>query len=156
MDNSQLQRLRDQLWRKKPAQAELDQSTLAPAQLQDELRLTRLLNRLPNAPVSSNFTARVLQAAAKTEPAPAVAWWQAFTLRRWIPRLAVGLFTLVFGGLSIQQYQAVQHTHIAQSVSHVAVANQDAQLADMLNNFETIERMSRIQPVDEELLLTLR
>ena len=122
--------------------------------LQDEMR--RLLSRLPDAPVASNFTARVMQAvdledARSREPQGRLFWrWRAF-----LPRVAVAAIALSFAGLTLQHYRvAEQRTTLAKDVA--LVAETPIPSMDALKNFDAIKGMSRPARADDELLALLQ
>jgi hypothetical protein len=115
--------------------------------------LDNMLNRLPNTPVPSNFTAHVLNAIELEEKAGARAsvWnW------RWIfPRLAVATAVLIFAGRSIQRYETrVQHQLLAKNLATLARAQ--APSVDALENLDAIQRMSQTGHADGELLAVLQ
>jgi hypothetical protein len=117
---------------------------------QNELR--KWLTRLPDVPVASNFTARVL-AAVEAEEARQVRrrgfhWnWHAL-----LPRVAVTAAVLVFAGVTFQRYEAdSQRRLLVRNVAQVATA-QPLPSVDALNNFDAIQRMSQPARADEDLL----
>src|SRR4051794_6951692 len=73
----------------------------------EELALTTNLNRLPNVPVSTNFTSRVMQAVerAEAEEQRKKSGSRAFWRRAWIPKLAFAAAALCVGTLSFHEYQ---------------------------------------------------
>lgn len=167
MNDQSYQHLKELSWRQPltPAQKERLRDYLsAHAELREdwerEAHLNQLLRELLPVPVSSNFTARVLQAAQRV-PLKKVGWLErtmgSFGLvSRWLPRyvapaLVVSCITLV----SIHQYQVQQHKKIAKDLVKVS---QVASLPDMewLKDFETIDRLSRAQVSDGELLTAFR
>jgi hypothetical protein len=123
---------------------------------QTDARLDKLLRELPDKPVSSNFTARVMQAVereAHTRPqVGSRAWWL-----RLIPRVAVAAVIIVAGAAGWHQYRVQQRTSMAQSVAAVstAVAKVDP-LTDpkVFANFDAINRMG--PSPDRELLALLK
>src|SRR5438132_499646 len=85
-------------WRRKLTPAEeaelrrwLEANPSAQADWESEAALTDTLGRLPDVPVASNFTARVLQAVeredstARNPSQSPSSWWRRF---RWAPRAA--------------------------------------------------------------------
>jgi anti-sigma factor RsiW len=161
MENPEFQKMRESAWRKPLSpedQARLDQWTAShPDAREDfelERRLTRSLARLPHAPVSSNFTARVLKEATRS-PVPKRGWLSRLQIPRWIPRLAMGTLLLALGLFSVQQYHDAQQAKTARqlvSVGQLATLPK----ADWLDNFETIDRMSQVQVADADLLSSLQ
>lgn len=79
----------------------------AQEQWEDEMFLNQQLDRLPDAPLASNFTAQVLQKldlelAREEREARARAergWW-----RRWVPRFASAALVLVLGAIAGVRY----------------------------------------------------
>src|ERR1043166_4926015 len=104
MTESDYNQLREQSWRRKLSPNEeaelrawLAAHPEAQADWETEAGLTEVLNRLPNAPVPSNFTARVLQniecdaAAEVRKRVPGRNWF----LRSWLAKAAA--IAVVFG-----------------------------------------------------------
>jgi hypothetical protein len=117
--------------------------------IQDELR--GLLSRLPDAPVASNFTARVMQAVDLEESRRARKWNFSFNWRAFLPRAAVATAAILFAGLTLEHYEVgARRAQVAQSVALVAGAPMPD--VDALKNFDTIRRMSQPAHADEELL----
>jgi len=117
--------------------------------IQKELR--QLLARLPDVPVASNFTARVMQAVEREESRAArrsIFNWNWHAL---LPRLAVASAVVLFAGLTFHHYErASQRRTLA---SHVAlVAETQMPDVDALENFDVIQRMSQPAHADNELL----
>jgi len=110
------------------------------------------LARLPDAPLSSNFTARVMQAVELEElqAARSRGWrWNWYSL---LPRAAAVAVAVVVTGLSVQYYEIGAHREqIAHSVALVANA-QPLPSVDALQNFDAIQRMSQPAHADEGLL----
>jgi len=114
--------------------------------------LREWLARLPVAPVSSNFTARVMQAVELEElrAARPHGWrWNWYSL---LPRVAVVAVAVVAAGLSVQYYEIGAHREqIAHSVAFVATG-QPLPSVDALQNFDAIQRMGQPAHADEGLL----
>ena len=74
---------------------------------------------------------------------------------KWVPRLAAGALMLCLGLFSAHQYRAIQ---MAREASELASVGQLAALpeGEWLDNFDTIERLGRVQVADAELLSSLR
>ena len=169
------QRFRELNWRRKLSAEEEAQlrAWLAahPDDLTDweaETRLTEVLTRLPDAPVASNFTARVLQAVSLEEEKAARIrrqrkfGWRWFTRLGWAPKTAVALVVLS-GGL-VYRYHAIATNRIAvaKSVevisSGVEVVSRGASLpsADILQDFDAIRALNQAPAADEQLLTLLQ
>lgn len=160
MNNPEYQRLRDLAWKgdlgpEERARAKEFLPIGSQRELEAEQQFTRCIQRLPDASVSSNFTARVMQSVIRSAPVSRLSWWHRLALLKWAPRLAVAALTVCFGILSVQQYKSAQHTRMAHDLASVSEL---AQLSDMdwLDNFETINRMSQVEAADDDLLMSLR
>jgi hypothetical protein len=156
------QRLREIAWRRKltaTEQAELRawlaKHPEAETELEVDAALNQALARLPQAPVPSNFTARVMQAIEREAvvvappphaPAP---WWRLF-----LPRLAAAAVVIV-GGLLVYRHNEVQkREELTQGLALVAEA---APLSDVtvLEDFDAIQRMTTETAAADEGLLAL-
>jgi hypothetical protein len=165
MNDADYQKLRETGWRRPltPAEEERLRGIVAAqpslqAQWEEEAALNRLLGRMPAARVSSNFTARVME-AARGAPAPP-AWSERLApfrwlSRNWMPRLALGLAMVCCGVLSFREYQAV---HRAQMARELASVSDLAALPPMewLKDFDTINRLNKVSVADDDLLAVLR
>ncbi|MBI2948458.1 MAG: hypothetical protein HYY23_12510 [Verrucomicrobia bacterium] len=130
---------------------------------EDEIRLNHLLHHLPDAPLPSNFTARVLslaeQEADRRTPSALPGRWQSFTQvllsMRWSARLAILSAIVAIGLVSVYQYQILARQEVARSVAEVSsVASLPM---DVLMNFEAIQRLpEKSREVDVELLAALK
>jgi len=125
---------------------------------QEEQALSRLLHRLPSAAVSTNFTARVLQAAQRLPAKPA--WRSRLTIfpwfpAGWIPRVALGLAMLSCGFFSFREYQSI---HRAQLARQLAGVSRLAAVPSMtwLKDFDTINKLSQVKVADDDLLSALQ
>lgn len=120
-----------------------------------DARLDALLRALPDKPVASNFTARVLQEVERGN-AVRPARGSVFSLKfRWLPRLAVASLALTSCVLTYQVRTQTARTQFARSV---AAVTQVASLPspDALKDFEAIRRLSQTPPADRELLALLQ
>jgi anti-sigma factor RsiW len=166
MPNSDLQELAELAWRGSLTpgeQARLRQYLAAHPharpQWECEAALTRSLNRLPPAPVSSNFTAVVLQAIQRAPARPA--WRRRLDPASWLPagwraRVALGATMVCLSLLTIRESQAIQRQRMARDLASVG-SLAALQPVDWLQNFQTIENLNRVQVApDDALLLVLR
>lgn len=124
---------------------------------EQEQSLDRALDRLPNIPVSTNFTTLVLQ-SVRSETRPAVP-----TKSRWpfpLPylRLAAGLVVVAVGGLySVNEYRKSEQREMVRSVASFtgvasAIASEESPNL-VFQDFDAIKRYSI--PADSELDLEL-
>ncbi len=121
--------------------------------LQNELR--ELLSRLPDAPVASNFTARVLQAVDLEESRRSRKWNFIFNWRAFLPRAAVATAAILFAGLTLQHHELNAH-RAALAKNAVLVAETPMPSVDALKNFDAIRRMSQPARPDDELLALMK
>ena len=157
-------------WRRKltPAEEARAQDYLAThpdAQVgwEEDLALTRHLEELPDAPLSSNFTALVLQrvdaearGTTSVKPTEAMAAWWARLSNRFMPRAALGLLV---AGLSAAVL--LQHQHHTRQVMAGDV-REFMQVASLPGPevFEDFDAIQTLQPVsfstDDDLLAALQ
>lgn len=165
MKDSVYQKLKESSWQRKLSpqeEAELDAYMVAHpearADWEAETGLNQLLDKLPDAPLSSNFTAQVLQAVqleetrlSRVQKRGWTAWRTGF---RWVFRSAIAGFAACLGLLGLHQYQLSQQVAMARNVeATVAIAPK----VEWLQDFDTIHQMSNVSsPADEELLAALK
>jgi hypothetical protein len=122
---------------------------------QDAQRQVReLLSRLPDTPVASNFTARVLQAIEAEEMRRSrwgvLGWnWRIFFPRVTVTAAAAGIVAVVL----YQHDVSAQRQMLAKNV--YIVASQPMPSVEALKNFDAIQRMGQTERPDEELLAAL-
>ena len=143
----------ESLWRRPRSDAERAALRAQPdAEL--EARLTDALAKVPDVPVPSNFTVRVLDTIELEErqAARACGHWN---WRRLLPRLAVGTAILLVAGISIQRYETISHrTTLAKELA--SAAGTQAPDADALKDLDAIQRMSQSGHADGDLLVALQ
>lgn len=162
--NEPIQNLREARWRREltPEEAAKLREWLKanPAAREDwqlESALSHELTRLPNAPVPSNFTARVLQ-AVELENAPArrapVSRWR-WILRSLAPKTAFAAALLCVGFFSYHEARDLKRAQLARSVATVSeVASLPG--PEVLRDFDAIQQMNATPPPDNELLALLK
>jgi hypothetical protein len=165
MNEREYNELRESSWRRNltPAeQAELQRFLAehpeARAPWEAETALTRILGRLPEAPLASNFAAQILQAVEREDAAArrplgidTLSTW----LRRLGPRLAWTAGLVAVGLLTWQQHGATQRERV---VAGAASVLQAAALPgpEVLQDFDAIQQLSQLPPAtDQELLSAL-
>jgi anti-sigma factor RsiW len=172
MNELEYKRLREISWRRKLTAEEevrlqpyLVAHPEAQPEWEDEAALSQALEQLPNVPLSSNFTAQVLQlvdleeasAERRSKLTRDWRWW----INHLIPRIALGVLTVSLGALGLLQYQKHSFEERAQNAgafsSQLEVASSRVP-AEMWQDFEAIRRLST--PVsasaDDELLAALK
>ena len=156
-------RLRELSWQRKltgneeaELQAWLSGHPEARTDWETEARLNTALGRLPDAPVASNFTARVLQAiereaAAQARPAGGWTWLRL----RWMPRTAFAATVVGAGLLSYLLIQDAERKRLAESV---AVFSDVSSLPspEILQDFDAIRASDPAAGWDEQLLTVLK
>jgi hypothetical protein len=159
-------RLRELSWRRKLSAGEAEElrAWLAahPEGMRDwevEAGLSEALGQLPDAPVPSNFTARVMQAVERENAGEARRrrkGWQFWTHWRWLPRVAVAAVVLLAGIISFEQ--ATKATRRAEYAKSVAAVSEVASLPgpDVLKDFDAIRVSNPSPAADEELLAALK
>ncbi|MGH7992334.1 MAG: hypothetical protein ACREDQ_02380 [Limisphaerales bacterium] len=149
--------LRELVWRRKLTEAERAELRTQPeaqADLELESRLSQALARVPNAPVPSNFTARVLQTIEREEARDARTRGWSWYWRVLVPRAAVAVAVVGFAGLAYQHHEFDKRVQLARDVALLAKA-QPLPGIEALKNFDAIQRMSQttVQPDDKLLAL---
>jgi anti-sigma factor RsiW len=156
-------RWRELSWRRKLSDAEqaelqawLAAHPEARAEWEEDAALEAALKRLPQAPVPSNFTARVLQAAERETAAerrrPEGRTWR---WARWLPRAAFAASMLAAGLLSYLLVQRAERQRLAESVAVVADVS-SLPSPEVLQDFDVIRVSNPTVTPDEELLAVLK
>jgi hypothetical protein len=146
---------RESLWRRRLTDAERAALSAQP-DLELEARLTESLAKMPDRPVASNFTARVMSALELEETRRARPWIFDWHWRSFMPRAIATAAILVFAGLGWQHYELnVQRSLLAKNIAQVASA-QPLPSLEALNNFDAIQRMSQPVAADQELLALMK
>lgn len=163
-DDLAYQRLREIAWRRKLT--DIEQAELrvwlaahpdAQADWAIEAALSEWLTRLPDVPVPSNFTARVLRAverdaaASDRERAPRWVW----TWRALVPRAAVTVLVVGAGLFAYQRHALAQRVELAQSVATVADVR-SLPSPQFLKDFDVIRRLLPTPPADKDLLALMQ
>lgn len=161
MNNNQApEDLRELNWRRKltPSEAArlrawLEAHPEAEVDCDLEAALTDALDRMPCAPVSSNFTARVLQAveldAARERSARQWRFWQ--WRPAWLPRVAVVAVVLGLAVVSVEQiHRTREQEELARRLAAVPVVA-EVPSPEILQDYDAIRQLSNPAP-DEQLL----
>jgi anti-sigma factor RsiW len=157
-------RMRELGWRRPLDEAEREQlrAWLAghPERAADanaEVALSELLARLPDVPVATNFTSRVIQAVEADVRSQARAkagrpgWIRWRWMPLWLPRTAAVAVVLGTAAFSYHEFKSARQ---AQLVSSLSVISEVAPLPgpEILTNFDAICVLSKSPPADVELL----
>lgn len=114
-------------------------------------QLRELLSRLPDAPVASNFTARVLHAIEAEEMRRSGWHLMGWNWRVFFPRITVTAAAAGIAAVAFYQHEiAAQRHEIGRDV--YVVASQPMPGIEALKNFDAIQRMGQTARPDEDLL----
>jgi anti-sigma factor RsiW len=166
MTNDPIQdHLRELSWRRQLTQAEQAQLRAwlaahpeAEADWEAEAGLNATLRRLPDAPVPSNFTTRVLQAAEREADAELrrTGWkWGGWPRLRWLPRVALAASVVSAGVVSCLVIQDAQRKSLVESVAVVSTVSA-VPGPDILKDFDAIRASNPAPTADEQLLTVLQ
>ena len=141
-------------------QADFDRALAADpalrARFDEERALDHALGELPDAPLSSNFTALVLQAVQREDSRPRHASRPPFWARFKFVRLASALSLLAAVALTLDYRQeAEQREQIARGLTAFtqvssAIAVEETPPVEIFSNFEAIQTLSHV-PAESEL-----
>lgn len=133
-------------------------------QWNEEIALSRLLDALPEPPLSAGFTQRVMQATARPKPSqPLLAFFQYLRLPRPAAASIALLLALALGFAALFFQQQRSQAHMAHSVAdlsrqiELAASATELPAIQLLQDFEAIYFLdsSPLLP-DEELLAALQ
>ena len=136
----------------------------AKAAWEEEMALNQVLHRLPDAPLATNFTARVLQTVERDRrrrPARAPGILRRLGLRGPFQRFVAACLTLALIALGYWQYQSLAREKIAVSLAKIAnhlgevSAVTDLPPAETWRDFDAINRLPQTQPQADEGLLAV-
>jgi len=114
-------------------------------------QLRELLSRLPDAPLASNFTARVLRAIEAEEMRRSRWGVLTWNWRVFFPRVTVTAAAAGIAVVALYQHQlGIQRQNLVRSV--VVVASQPMPSLEALKNFDAIQRMGQAARPDDDLL----
>ena len=118
--------------------------------------LDHLLATLPDTPVATNFTARVLDEVRRAEtahPALSQAWWQRLLAPQFRPVqiAAAATLAMVIGGVGYQSHLNQSRAEMAAAVAAIAEFP-----PGFLADFEAIGAVAQADAIDEELWAALK
>jgi anti-sigma factor RsiW len=157
--------LRELSWRRQLTGAEEEQVRAwlaahpeARADWEVEAGLNAALSRLPDVPVPSNFTARVVQAAEREAAAgrrqPGWKWGDLLRLR-WLPRMALTASVASAVLVSCLVVQDAQRKRLGVSVAVVSTVPA-LPSPDILKDYDAIRAANPTVTADEKLLAVLQ
>ena len=131
------------------------QSSSAP-DIEQEAALSAALAKSPDAPLSSNFTARVMAAIERDEAArrrtpvrPQGHWWRVF-----MPRFAVAALVVVCVTLGYRHNTAVQRMELTDAAKQIAESRALSDIS-VIEDFETIRSLNPAEATVDETLLAM-
>jgi len=132
----------------------------AMVKFEDEVNLNRALRQLPDAPVSSNFTALVMQAIEREHRhrshSMSFEEWRHRVSLHWVRKLAFASMLVLLGFLSYQQYQISARRELADSIVQISeMLPSEGMIAD-LRAIEGFGRVSLTRSGPTDLLDALR
>lgn len=165
MNQSEYNQLKEKSWRGKltvAEEAELRAWLAEHPELAEDWRreanLTEAMQRLPDAPVPSNFTARVLQAVEREAAAPSrprLPFWK-WSLHSLVARTSVAVVLLGVGIFTYHEHRIMQtRAELVQGVKMVAGVP-SLPSPEILTNFDTIRKMGNTPGPDPELIALLK
>ena len=119
---------------------------------EEDRALGRVLQSLPDVPVSSNFTARVLQ-AVDLEEASAERARRSWFPRGW-PRLGWATVAALVAVLGVQEWRNIKRAQLIKDVTFVSSDITKLPSAEVLRDFDVIQQLPSVS--DDELLIALR
>jgi anti-sigma factor RsiW len=132
---------------------------------EEEQLLSQSLQRLPDVPVPTNFTARVLSAVNRAERLDAEAvpasvalaqWWRALGWSRQVALTALLLGLSVLGYRQYQLARLAERVEAGRNLAEVSIAA-DLPSIELLRDFEAIRRLSPLPPeADADLAVALQ
>jgi len=130
----------------------------AQADWEEDALLTQQLERLPNAPLSSNFTAQVVQKLdldlAREEREQKRRPWPVWG--RLVSRYASVILIALLAGFGVLRYREHQRIEMVESVSNVTPVASVLQ-PEILKDFDAIQQLRHVPVVsDAELLAALQ
>src|SRR6266404_3364971 len=130
-------------------QACLEAHSQAQAGWEAEAALTEALGRLPDAPVPSNFTARVLQAAereAALQGQDQTSKWRRWPASlQWLPKVAFAAIALGAGLLSYHEASEARRSGFLTGVETVSRVS-SLPSPEILQDFDAIRALNRTPP----------
>jgi small-conductance mechanosensitive channel len=167
MNDPLYNQLRELSWRRRLTGAEeaqlraiLAAHPQSQADWEREIGLNQLLEQMPNVPVDSNFTSRVLQVVEREVAGQSTAhatWWNwRWSSLGWLPKTAIAAVVLGVGLVGYHQYQATTRAQMARSLPKVSSVV-SLSSPEVWENFQAINQLNRTPPqADRELLALLK
>jgi anti-sigma factor RsiW len=123
--------------------------------LSNDLALNQILEQMPDAPISSNFTSQVLkavelEAAAVNRTEPGFGRFWSFS---WARSAMAAVAVLAAALLTLHAYnEKRERAVVATSVTRITEVTTTFPSVELLKDFEAISRLGQMSTVDYELL----
>jgi anti-sigma factor RsiW len=137
----------------------------ARAQWEEDRALGRALQSLPDVPVSTSFSARVLQAVDDLEDAltkrhrrsPVRLWLRAFWAGAFWPRVSWATAAVLLALFGTYEYRVSKRTQLAHDVAFISQDVAKLPSAAVLQDFDAIDQLRQASAVsDDDLLIALQ
>jgi anti-sigma factor RsiW len=167
MNDLEYRKLLETSWRRPltpEEQARLDQflaeAPAARADWETETALSGVLDRLPEPPVASNFTAQVMRAieSERARPSRPATAWPDWLGALW-PKMAWAAVALLLAVGVFQGYGVLNRARMARDLANIPVVP-TVPPADILQDFDAIQQLSQVpaasssgQTISDEALL---
>ena len=162
MNESDYNELQEKSWRRKLTDAEeaarragLAEHPESGADWETDVRLTEALNRLPEAPVPSNFTARVLQQIERETPEAKRSGPSRWFFRLLLPRIAVAAVVLGVGLFTYHETTVAKRAELVQGVKMVSSVP-SLPGPQVMEDFDTIRQLNTTPGPDPELIALMK
>lgn len=127
------------------------------AQWEEERALSRALQSLPDVPVSSNFTSRVLQAVDLEEARESRRERGKSWLRLFLPRWRWGVAAALLVSLGFHEFRTVRRAQFDKQLRIVSGDLAKLPGPEILEDFDAIARLQQVSVTsDEELLAAFK
>ena len=154
------QRWQELAWRRKLTEAELAEWRAADPEVaaaaEAEIALSDALAGLPDAPLPSNFTARVLQDLDRESPQPSARkrdW--TWVWRVLVPRAAMASVVLCASLLAYHRHQLALRRAVGDSIATFTGVPSLPSL-QILEDFDVIQKLDTTPPADRDLVAWLQ
>jgi hypothetical protein len=138
----------------------VDEKRDAFARFEEEMGLDRLLAKLPDAPVSSNFTSVTMRLVAREHQRrsrPVVLrFWADYIAFSWGRKLAFASVLALAGLLSYQQYQLSARRELARSLLRVSNVLPTADVIEGMSAIEDLKQVPVVRLAEPDLLDALK
>jgi hypothetical protein len=130
------------------------------ARFEEEVGLNRLLHEVKEIPISSNFTARVMQLVEQEQRKQStpvfLRFWADYVAFSWGRKLAFASVLLFLGFVSYQQYQLSARRELARSIVRVSNVLPSADVIEGFGAMDGLRQVSLTRSEEPDLLDALQ